>query len=92
MGRARYKVMGISIDGAGYKKWKTDIEGFAGQRRVSDCCRPDLTMAKAFGMLPAEAYMPGRTHASGQCDGAVFIIGAGQEAETVDDLPDERRA
>jgi alkyl hydroperoxide reductase subunit AhpC len=70
--------MGISIDGVEeHKKWKTDIEGFAGAKAgfpiVADS---DLTMAKAFDMLPAEAYMPdGRTPADSATVRAVFIIG-----------------
>ncbi len=72
------KVMGISIDGVEeHKKWKTDIESFGGAPAsfpiVADS---GLEMAKAFDMLPAEAYMPdGRTPADSATVRAVFIIG-----------------
>ena len=61
------KVMGISVDGVDeHKKWKGDIETFAGAEAgfpiIADS---DLTVAKAFDMLPADA-------------------------ETVDDLSDDR--
>lgn len=72
------KVMGISVDSAEeHKKWKTDIEQFAGAKAgfpiVAD---EDLTMAKAFDMLPADAYLPdGRTPADSATVRAVFIVG-----------------
>ena len=72
------KVMGISIDSAAdHKKWKGDIETVAG----TDATFPiiadtDLTVAKAFDMLPAEAYLPdGRTPADSATVRSVFIIG-----------------
>jgi alkyl hydroperoxide reductase subunit AhpC len=72
------KVMGISIDGvADHKKWKNDIEHVSGATAgfpiIADT---DLTVAKAFDMLPAEAYMPdGRTPADSATVRSVFIIG-----------------
>ncbi|MCG3268594.1 peroxidase [Loktanella sp. D2R18] len=72
------KVLGISIDSAEeHKKWKTDIESVAGTKAgfpiVAD---ENLEMAKAFDMLPAEAYMPdGRTPADSATVRAVFIVG-----------------
>ncbi|MBR2575422.1 MAG: peroxiredoxin [Loktanella sp.] len=72
------KVMGISVDGVeDHKKWKTDIETFAGAKAgfpiIAD---EDLTVAKAFDMLPADAYLPdGRTPADSATVRAVFIIG-----------------
>lgn len=72
------KVMGISIDGvADHKKWKSDIEQVAGATAgfpiIADT---DLIVAKAFDMLPAEAYMPdGRTPADSATVRSVFIIG-----------------
>jgi alkyl hydroperoxide reductase subunit AhpC len=72
------KVLGISIDSAEeHKKWKTDIEAVAGTKAgfpiVAD---ENLEMAKAFDMLPAEAYMPdGRTPADSATVRAVFIVG-----------------
>jgi alkyl hydroperoxide reductase subunit AhpC len=72
------KVMGISIDGVeDHKKWKSDIEQVSGANAgfpiIADT---DLTVAKAFDMLPAEAYMPdGRTPADSATVRSVFIIG-----------------
>ncbi|WP_322890834.1 MULTISPECIES: peroxiredoxin [unclassified Yoonia] len=72
------KVMGISVDGVeDHKKWKTDIETFAGAKAgfpiIAD---EDLVVAKAFDMLPADAYLPdGRTPADSATVRAVFIIG-----------------
>ncbi len=73
------KVMGISVDSAEeHKKWKTDIEGFAKAKAgfpiIAD---EDLKVAKAFDMLPAEAYLPdGRTPNDSATVRAVFIVGA----------------
>ncbi|MDG1376231.1 MAG: peroxiredoxin [Yoonia sp.] len=72
------KVMGISVDSAEeHKKWKTDIEQVAGTKAgfpiIAD---EDLKVAKAFDMLPAEAYMPdGRTPNDSATVRAVFIVG-----------------
>ena len=72
------KVMGISVDGVeDHKKWKGDIEVAGGAKPgfpiVADT---DLTLSKAFDMLPAEAYLPeGRTPADTQTVRVVFIIG-----------------
>ncbi len=72
------KVLGISIDGVEeHKQWKGDIESYGGAKAgfpiVAD---EDLEMAKAFDMLPADAYLPdGRTPADSATVRAVFIIG-----------------
>jgi len=72
------KVMGISVDSAEeHKKWKTDIEKVAGTKAgfpiIAD---EDLKVAKAFDMLPAEAYLPdGRTPNDSATVRAVFIVG-----------------
>ena len=72
------KVMGISVDGVeDHKKWKSDIEQTAGAKAgfpiIAD---EDLRVAKAFDMLPAEAYLPdGRTPADSATVRSVFIIG-----------------
>ncbi|MBQ2261652.1 MAG: peroxiredoxin [Loktanella sp.] len=72
------KVIGISIDGVtDHKKWKTDIESFAKAKAgfpiIADT---DLVVAKAFDMLPADAYLPdGRTPNDSATVRAVFIIG-----------------
>lgn len=72
------KVLGVSVDGVeDHKKWKGDIEKVAGAKAgfpiVADS---DLTLSKAFDMLPAEAYLPdGRTPADSATVRSVFIIG-----------------
>ena len=72
------KVLGISVDGVeDHKKWKSDIETFAQAKAgfpiIAD---EDLKVAKAFDMLPADAYLPdGRTPADSATVRVVFIIG-----------------
>ncbi|MDG1169183.1 MAG: peroxiredoxin [Sulfitobacter sp.] len=72
------KVIGISVDGVeDHKKWKGDIEKVAGTAAgfpiIADT---DLTVSKAFDMLPADAYLPdGRTPAHSATVRSVFIIG-----------------
>ncbi|MEX2631629.1 MAG: peroxiredoxin [Tistlia sp.] len=72
------KVMGISVDSAeDHKRWKKDIEAAGGAKPdfpiIAD---EDLTVAKAFDMLPAEAYLSdGRTPADSATVRAVFIVG-----------------
>ncbi len=72
------KVMGISIDSAAqHTKWKTDIEKVAGTKACFPIIADEgLEVAKAFDMLPAEAYMPdGRTPNDSATVRAVFIVG-----------------
>lgn len=72
------KVMGISVDSvADHKKWKGDIETYAGTKAAFPIIADeDLKVAKAFDMLPAEAYLPdGRTPADSQTVRVVFIVG-----------------
>jgi len=72
------KVIGVSVDGVeAHKKWKTDIESFAGTSAgfpiIAD---EDLAISKAFDMLPAEAYLSdGRTAAHTATVRSVFIVG-----------------
>jgi len=72
------KVLGVSVDGVEeHKKWKGDIEKVGGAKAgfpiVADV---DLQLAKAFDMLPAEAYLPdGRTPADSATVRSVFIVG-----------------
>ncbi len=72
------KVMGISVDGVeDHKGWKVDIEKVGGAKPgfpiIAD---DDLTVAKAFDMLPAEYVLPdGRTPADSATVRVVFIIG-----------------
>jgi alkyl hydroperoxide reductase subunit AhpC len=72
------KVIGVSVDSAeDHKNWKGDIKSAGGADPsfpiIADI---DLTVAKAFDMLPAEAYLPdGRTPADTATVRSVFIIG-----------------
>ena len=72
------KVIGVSVDKVEeHTKWKRDIEAFAGSPAdfpiIDDT---SLVVAKAYDMLPAEAYLPdGRTPAHTATVRAVFIIG-----------------
>ena len=72
------KVMGISIDGVEeHRRWIADIERAGGAPVTFPIVADeDLTMAKAFDMLPADAYLPdGRTPNDSATVRAVFIIG-----------------
>ena len=72
------KVIGISVGSAGEKrKWKGDIEKVAKAKAGFPIIADEgLKVAKAFDMLPAEAYLPdGRTPADSATVRAVFIIG-----------------
>lgn len=72
------KVLGVSVDSAeDHRKWKRDIEAFAGSPAnfaiVDDT---DLTVAKLYDMLPADAYLPdGRTANDSATVRTVYIIG-----------------
>ncbi len=72
------KVMGVSVDSVDdHKKWKQDIEAFAGAPAdfpiIDDA---SLAVSKLYNMLPAEAYLPdGRTPADSATVRTVFIIG-----------------
>ena len=76
--KRKTKVLGVSVDSvAEHTKWKADIEKFAGAPAnfpiIDDT---SLTVAKAYDMLPAEAYLPdGRTPADSATVRTVFIIG-----------------
>ena len=54
------KVMGISVDGVEeHVRWKRDIATAAGAAPTFPIVADkDLTLSKAFDMLPAEAYLP----------------------------------
>lgn len=72
------KVIGISVDGVEeHKKWKGDIESYGGAKPTFPIIADEgLEVAKAFDMLPAEAYMPdGRTPNDSATVRSVFIIG-----------------
>ncbi len=70
-------------------KWKGDIESFAGTKAgfpiVADT---DLAVAKAFDMLPAEAYLPdGRTPADTATVRSVFIISPDKKVQLIMTYP-----
>lgn len=71
------KVIGVSVDSAeDHKKWADDIEKVGGAGVdfpiIGDT---DLTVAKLYDMLPAEAYLPdGRTPADSATVRTVFVI------------------
>ena len=72
------KVIGVSVDGVDdHKKWIGDIESYGGASVGFPIIADDgLEVAKAFDMLPAEAYLPdGRTPADSATVRSVFIIG-----------------
>jgi thioredoxin-dependent peroxiredoxin len=73
------KVIGISVDPVeSHHRWKSDIEKATGNKLnyplIGD---PKLSVAKAFGMLPAEAgeSCEGRTPADNATVRSVFVIG-----------------
>lgn len=73
------KVLGVSVDSADdHGKWKHDIELVAGcPANFAIIDDTDLTVAKAYDMLPAEHYLPteGRTPQHSATVRTVFIIG-----------------
>jgi thioredoxin-dependent peroxiredoxin len=72
------KVAGISVDSVeDHKKWIADIEKYAGTKVEFPIFADDkLEIAKAFDMLPADAYLPdGRTPADTATVRTTFIIG-----------------
>ncbi|MGI9626077.1 MAG: peroxiredoxin [Longimicrobiales bacterium] len=77
--RRNCKVLGISVDGvADHKRWSKDIASYGGHAvgypLIGD---PDLSVVKAFGMLPADAgdSSDGRSPADNATARSVFIIG-----------------
>lgn len=72
------KLAGISIDGvAEHDKWMEDVKSFGGtEMSFPIIADPDLTVAKLYDMLPAEAYLPdGRTPNDTATVRTTFIIG-----------------
>lgn len=71
------KVIGLSVDGIEeHKRWKGDIEKFAGAKASFPIIADDsLEVSKALDMLPADAYLPdGRTAADSASVRVVFIF------------------
>jgi len=84
------KVMGISVDGvAEHKKWKGDIETFAGAKATFPIIADtDLAVAKAFDMLPADAYLPdGRTANDTATVRSVFIVAPNKKVQLIMTYP-----
>lgn len=73
------KVIGVSVDSVDdHVKWKADIEKVAGvPANFAIIDDRDLTVAKAYDMLPAEYYLPseGRTPQHSATVRSVFIVG-----------------
>ena len=73
--KRKTKVMGVSVDNVeDHKKWKRDIEAFAGAPAdfpiIDDT---SLQVSKLYDMLPADAYLPdGRTPAHSATVRTVF--------------------
>jgi len=76
--KRRTKVIGVSVDNVSdHQKWKRDIEALAGNPAdfpiIDDT---SLAVAKAYDMLPADAYLPdGRVPAHTSTVRTVFIVG-----------------
>jgi len=76
--KRKTKVIGVSVDSVDeHQKWKRDIEAFAGNPAdfpiIDDT---SLAVAKAYDMLPADAYLPdGRVPAHTASVRTVFIVG-----------------
>ncbi len=71
------RVIGLSVDSADeHRAWKKDIEAYGGVPAVFPIIADDtLAVAKAFDMLPAEAYLPAdRVPADTATVRSVFII------------------
>lgn len=72
------KVIGVSVDKvAEHMIWKSDVETYSGAPLTFPILDDsDLSIAKLYDMLPAEAYLPdGRTPADSATVRTVFIIG-----------------
>lgn len=84
------KVLGVSVDGVeDHKKWKLDIEKVGGATAGFPIVADDgLKLSKAFGMLPADAYLPdGRTPADSATVRSVFIIGPDKQVKLMMTYP-----
>jgi thioredoxin-dependent peroxiredoxin len=85
------KIMGLSVDPVGdHERWVQDIEDATGHRPnyplIGD---KDLAVAKAYGMLPAEAgaSSEGRTAGDNQTVRNVFIVGPDKKVKLVISYP-----
>jgi thioredoxin-dependent peroxiredoxin len=88
--KRKTKVIGVSVDKVEeHVKWKKDIEAFGGAPAdfpiIDDT---SLTVAKAYDMLPAEAYLPeGRTPADTATVRTVYIIGPDKKVKLTMSYP-----
>jgi len=85
------KIMGLSVDPVGdHERWVQDIEDATGHRPnyplIGD---KDLAVAKAYGMLPADAgaSSEGRTAGDNQTVRNVFIVGPDKKVKLVISYP-----
>ena len=84
------KVIGVSVDSIDdHKKWKEDIETYGKSKPdfpiIADT---NLTVSKAFNMLPAEAYLTyGRTPNDTATVRSVFIIGPDKKLKLIMTYP-----
>jgi thioredoxin-dependent peroxiredoxin len=85
--RRNVKIIGLSIDPVGrHAEWAKDIQETQGQAPnyplIGD---PDLKIAKAYGMLPAETpgTSEGRTPADNQTVRNVFVVGPDKKIKLV---------
>lgn len=72
------KVIGVSVDKVEeHMIWKSDVETYSGAPLTFPILDDsDLSIAKLYDMLPAEAYLPdGRTPADSATVRTVFIVG-----------------
>jgi thioredoxin-dependent peroxiredoxin len=85
------KIIGLSVDSvADHKRWENDIEEVTGNKvtypMIGD---PDLKIAKAYGMLPADTSggAQGRTPAQNQTVRNVYIIGPDKVVKAILSYP-----
>ena len=84
------KVIGLSVDGVDeHVQWKADIESSSGAKAgfpiIAD---EDLTVSKAFDMLPADAYLPdGRTANDSASVRVVFIVSPDKKVQLMMTYP-----
>lgn len=84
------KVLGVSVDSVeDHVKWKRDIAQVAGTpANFAIIDDTSLTVAKAYDMLPAEAYLPdNRTPADSATVRTVFIIGPDKKVKLTMSYP-----
>ncbi len=83
--RRNCKIIGLSVDSVeSHERWKRDIEATQGHAvRYPMIADEDLTVAKLFDMLPAEAQPGARTAVDNQTVRSVIVIGPDRKAKAV---------